>query len=176
MPSPLAYVTNALTAAAVSLAAITAAPAPAAADERDFLRALAGLAAVAVIAGAVEQNRKQRVTRVQPLPQPLPIHRDWHDGRTSQPRWHDDTRWNNHPRRDDRPRADRGPRLPAACALEVGTTYPTTYYTEACLRREGVAHGLPTYCAQQIRSRDWQGRVYEANCLRDAGYRIERWR
>ncbi len=174
MPSPLAYVTNVLTAAAVSLAAITAAPAPAAADDKDLLRALAGIAAVAVIAGAIEKNNRgnQRVTRQQPVPQAqYPAWRDdypaWRDDRNPRPGFYQQPQ-----HRVDR----RGPRLPAVCALEVGNGYPTTYYTEACLRREGVARGLPGYCAQQIRSRDWQGRVYEAECLRDAGYRIERWR
>ncbi len=38
-----------------------------------------------------------------------------------------------------------------------------------------MGYGLPQYCAQSIRSRDWQGRVYEGECLRDAGYRLGRY-
>jgi hypothetical protein len=39
-----------------------------------------------------------------------------------------------------------------------------------------VAYALPQYCAERIRGRDYQGQVFEADCLRDAGYRTERWR
>ena len=46
------YVINAITAAAVSFAAITSGAVPAAAKDDDMLKVLAGIAAVAVFAGA----------------------------------------------------------------------------------------------------------------------------
>ena len=139
-----------------------------------FLRTLV-LAAVAVFVGAIQQyqNRNQTVTRRQTLPE-QPINRGWQDADN---RVDADRDWQRQDRtfsyRDDR----GGPRLPATCALEFGNgPRPATYYAESCLKREGVAYGLPQYCAQQIRSRDYQGRVFEAECLQDAGYRVERWR
>lgn len=164
------YLANAVTAGAVALAAVTASPAPAAADDKDVLRALAGIAAVAVIAGALQnQGRAQPVARAQPWlpvsPAPAPRYAE------PEPRWDDDRAWY-----DDRSRDTRGgPRLPSVCAVEVDGPRPATYYAETCLKREGVGYGLPRYCAQTIRSRDWQGRVYEGDCLRDAGYRLGRW-
>jgi hypothetical protein len=170
------YVINAATAAAVSLAAITSGPAPAAADDKDLLKVLAGIAAVAIFAGVIDQQNRAPVTRNQPLPV-QPVVPAWQQPRMD---WQADTAWKQQGWHDNR-RANRddrgGPRLPAACALEFGNgPRPATYYAEACLRREGVAYGLPQYCAQQIRSRDYQGRVFEGECLLDAGYRLERWR
>ena len=145
------YLANAVTAGAVALAAVTASPAPAAADDKDVLRALAGIAAVAVIAGALQnQGRAQPVARAQPWLPVSPAPREV----APDPRW-DDRAWD-----DDRYRETRGgPRLPSVCAVEVDGPRPATYYPETCLKREGVGYGLPRYCAQTIRSRDWQGRV-----------------
>jgi hypothetical protein len=163
-------IANTVTAGAVALAAITAGPAPAAAKDKDMLRALAGIAAIAVIAGAIQQNqgRAQPVARAQSwvpvTPAPAPRYAD------PEPRWDDSRAWS-----EDRYQPVRGgPRLPSVCAVEVDGPRPATYYAESCLRREGAAYGLPQYCAQTIRSQDWQGRVYEGECLRDAGYRLGR--
>ena len=165
------YVINAVTAAAVSLAAITSGAVPAAAKDDDMLKVLAGIAAVAVFAGMLNQQQQKgqsTVSRALPLPvQPaLPA---WQNQDTA---WQDD-RWQGYDRADTR----GGPRLPAVCSLEFGnTSRPAVYYAEPCLRQEGVAYGLPQFCAQQIRTRDYQGRAFEAECLRDAGYRTETWR
>ncbi len=172
MTTAKSYILNAFTAGAVALAAITAGPAPAKAGDKDLLRALAGIAAVAVIAGAIQQNqgRQQPATNVQPY-NLLPATPTWQNANNG---WQADRNWQD--RRETREQR-RGPRLPAACALEFGNgPRPATYFAEACLKREGVGYSLPQYCAQQIRSRDYQGRVFEAECLQDAGYRIERWR
>ncbi len=175
MTTARTWILNAVTATAVAGAAITSGAGPAAADDKDLLRALAGIAAVAVIAGTIQnQNRAQQpVTRapVYPAPQPAPgFYRD-------EPRWDAERDWRTgYFRQDDRySRVSQGPRLPGTCAVEVGGPRPATYYAESCLKREGVGYGLPQYCAQSIRSRDWQGRVYEEDCLRDAGYRVSRW-
>jgi hypothetical protein len=161
-----AILVNLTTAAAVAAAAIFAGTGPVQAKDDDLLKIIAGVAAVAVIANVITQNQRQatRVTRnVTPEPQPRPRATQAEDYW----RYLDPVK---------PVRSTRGPRLPAACALEFeGGPRPVTYYAESCLRREGVAYALPQYCAEQIRSRDWQGRVYEAECLRDAGYRTERW-
>jgi len=164
------YAINAVTAAAVSLAAITSGAVPAAAKDDDMLKVLAGIAAVAVFAGMLNQQQKNhgKVSRALPLPvQPaLPA---WQNQNTA---WQDDS-WQRNDRADTR----GGPRLPAVCALEFGNaSRPAVYYAEPCLRREGAAYGLPQFCAQQIHTRAYRGRAFEAECLRDAGYRTEPWR
>ena len=164
------YAINAVTAAAVSLAAITSGAVPATAKDDDMLKVLAGIAAVAVFAGMLNQQQKNqgKVSRALPLPvQPaLPA---WQNQNTA---WQDDIR-----QRSDRADTRGGPRLPAVCALEFGNaSRPAVYYAEPCLRQEGAAYGLPQFCAQQIRTRAYQGRAFEAECLRDAGYRTEPWR
>jgi hypothetical protein len=164
------YAINAVTAAAVSLAAITSGAVPAAAKDDDMLKVLAGIAAVAVFAGMLNQQQKNhgKVSRALPLPvQPaLPA---WQNQNTA---WQNDS-WQRNDRADTR----GGPRLPAVCALEFGNaSRPAVYYAEPCLRHEGVAYGLPQFCAQQIHTRAYRGRAFEAECLRDAGYRTEPWR
>ena len=165
------YVINAVTAAAVSLAAITSGAVPAAAKDDDMLKVLAGIAAVAVFAGMLNQQQQKAqgtVSRALPLPA-LPALPAWQNKDTA---WQDDS-WQGY----DSANTRGGPRLPAVCALEFGnTSRPAVYYAEPCLRQEGAAYGLPQFCAQQIRTRDYQGRAFEAECLRDAGYRLETWR
>ena len=170
MKSVRTYVINVATAAAVSLAAITSGAAPAAAKNDDMLKVLAGIAAVAVFAGVLNQQQKGQGTVSRALPLPVqPAVPAWQN---QDPGWQDDN-WQGYDRADTR----GGPRLPAVCAMEFGNvSRPAVYYAEPCLRQEGAAYGLPQFCAQQIRTRDYQGRAFEAECLRDAGYRIETWR
>jgi len=164
MTSVRTIVINTVTAAAVSLAAITSGPAQAGNKDDDLLKVIAGVAAVAVFAGLInrQQQNREAITRDQPLPV-QPVLPAWGDQNTGWRNEHKDTRG--------------GPRLPAVCAFDIGNaSRPTTWYAEPCLRREGVAYGLPQYCAQQINRRDYRGRAYEAGCLADAGYRTEGWR
>ena len=167
------YVINAVTAAAVSFAAITSGAVPAAAKDDDMLKVLAGIAAVAVFAGVLNQQQNRgTASRAQPLPvQPaLPA---W---QTPDPGWQNDP-WQRDDGRNDSAQTRGGPRLPGVCAMEFGNaSRPAVYYAEPCLRRDGAGYGLPQYCAQQLRTRDYQGRAFEAECLRDAGYRTETWR
>jgi hypothetical protein len=165
---------NTITATAICLAAITAGPAQAATRDDDLLKALAGVAAVAVFAGLISQQQRNRdaATRTQPLPlQPeLPA---WGNQGTG---WQND-RWRDDGLQGDRAGNRTGPRLPGVCAFDIGSAArPATLYAESCLRREGLAYGLPRHCARQINRRDFQGRAYEADCLRDAGYRAGHWR
>lgn len=169
---------NVATAAAVALAAVTAGPAPARADEKDMLKALAGIAAVAIVAGALSQHNRGAFARSEPIPAPrnpgVPAwqadhadwQRGWHGSRGGNDRWSPDWSYN----RDAR----GGLRLPATCAVEIDGRRPTTLYPDTCLRREGFRAPLPQVCAQEIRSRDWSGRVYDGDCLREAGFRTGR--
>ncbi|PZQ95410.1 MAG: hypothetical protein DI533_18990 [Cereibacter sphaeroides] len=163
---------SAVTAGAVTLAAITSGTGPALAkdSDKDVLRAIAGIAAIAAIAGVINQNNvrnqnAQPLTGYSPPPQqPLAL-----QNYVTQPGFYP---------AEPKPRHNRrGPRLPDTCAMEVGNgRYPTVYYAEECLQRAGVGYGLPQYCAEQVRGGGYWGRVFEGECLRDAGYRSERWR
>jgi hypothetical protein len=164
------YVINAATAAAISLAAITSGAAPVAAGSDDMRDVLAGIAAVAVFVGLLNPQEQQQshgtVSRARPLsaqPAWQALDPGWQDGRPPRDALH-----------HDRAQTRGGPRLPAVCALEPGNlSGAAVHYAEPCLRHEGVAYGLPQFCARQVHTRHFQGRAFEAGCLRDAGYRTE---
>ena len=91
MTTAKTWIVNAVTVAAISAAAITSGAGPAAADDKDMLRALAGIAAVAVIAGALQnQNRAaQPVARAPVYQQPKPTANFYRE----QPRWDAESDW-----------------------------------------------------------------------------------
>ena len=83
------YFVNVATAAAVSVAAITSGPAAAAAKDNDMLKALAGIAAIAVFAGVLNQQQQQNrggVTRSQAVPL-QPLTPTWQQPRTERNDW-----------------------------------------------------------------------------------------
>ena len=179
------YIINTLAAGAVALTAITAGTAPAEARDKRALGVIAGLAAGALIAGAVEQSQRngQPLFRTNPAPRQTYINPPQQSfiGNSGVSDWQGDGGWQAQEAYDNgqnfRYREERGgPRLPENCAIEVGNgNYPSVYYAEDCLRRAGFRARLPQYCAQSVRSQAFQGRVYEADCLRNAGYRVARW-
>ncbi|MCU0829842.1 MAG: hypothetical protein MUE52_21320 [Tabrizicola sp.] len=64
-------------------------------------------------------------------------------------------------------------RVPGVCAITIdGAERSVTLFPESCLRREGFDHRLPRGCANSARIFGRDDRVYSAQCLRDAGYRI----
>jgi hypothetical protein len=75
---------------------------------------------------------------------------------------------------DDRDReSGRQPRLPWACAISIeGAKRSVTFISENCLRREGFDRRLPRDCASSAAVLGKRDRVYSAQCLRAAGYRI----
>lgn len=77
---------------------------------------------------------------------------------------------------DDRPgkaHSVKRPRVPAACAISIdGAQRSVTLFSEHCMRREGFDYRLPRDCANRARIFGRDDRVYSAECLRDAGFRV----
>jgi hypothetical protein len=71
------------------------------------------------------------------------------------------------------PEPKRTNRVPAVCAITIdGAQQSVTLYPESCLRREGFDRRLPRSCANQASVFGRDDRVYSAQCLRDAGFRV----
>jgi hypothetical protein len=71
------------------------------------------------------------------------------------------------------PEPVRTNRVPAVCAITIdGAERSVTLYPESCLRREGFDRRLPGSCANQASLFGRDDRVYSAQCLRDAGFRV----
>jgi len=137
---------------------MTATAMPAHADRRsdDFAKALAAIAAIALIANQLQDRdvRPYRPPVVQPHRPPVVTH----------PR----------PQRPH-PEPSRRPRVPSVCAIEIEDDYDISrVYGERCLRREGFDYRLPQRCAREVRLQGRDDRIYTERCLRDAGFRIGR--
>lgn len=67
------------------------------------------------------------------------------------------------------------PRVPSVCAISIDSNSgdAVTMYSQSCLRREGFDYRLPN-CARDVRIYGEADRVYSAQCLRDAGFRLGR--
>ena len=67
----------------------------------------------------------------------------------------------------------RHPRVPSICAISIdGVERSVTLYPESCLRAEGFNHTLPRGCANGASIFGERDRVYSAQCLRDAGFKV----
>lgn len=75
--------------------------------------------------------------------------------------------------RDDRGRVPvRDARVPSVCAISIdGAERSVTLYAEHCMRREGFDYRLPR-CGNTASIFGKRDRVYSAQCLRDAGFRV----
>jgi hypothetical protein len=72
-----------------------------------------------------------------------------------------------------KPEPVKRPRVPAVCEIAIsGGQRSVSFYSETCLRREGFDHRLPRGCANHARIFGRDDRVYSAQCLRDAGFRV----
>jgi hypothetical protein len=73
-----------------------------------------------------------------------------------------------------KPEPVKRPRVPSVCEIAIqGAQRIVSLYPESCLRDEGFAYALPRDCATRAKifgRKDW---VYSAQCLRDAGFRVE---
>lgn len=141
--------TATVAAAATALALMTAAAVPARAGQNgdDLAKALAAVAAIAIIGSAINDrndNHRRPARVVEP------------------------------PRRDvyDHHRDRRATVLPAQCAVQVrGYRISETVYPERCLRRAGVDRRLPERCEVSLQGRGRDRTAYEENCLLNAGFR-----
>jgi hypothetical protein len=71
------------------------------------------------------------------------------------------------------PEPVKQPRVPSVCAISIeGAERDVTLFSEGCLRREGFEYRLPRGCANSATIFGERDRVYSAQCLRDAGFRI----
>ena len=65
------------------------------------------------------------------------------------------------------------PRVPSVCAISIdGAQRSVSLYSENCMRQEGLDQRLPRNCANGARIFGRDDRVYSADCLRDAGFRL----
>ncbi|GLS88723.1 hypothetical protein GCM10010873_36970 [Cypionkella aquatica] len=78
-------------------------------------------------------------------------------------------------RKAHKPQPAHDPRVPSVCAIDIDSNSgrAVSMYSEKCMRREGFDYRLPN-CAREIRIYGQRDRVYSAQCLRDAGFRIGR--
>lgn len=146
-------------AATVAVTGFTVAPARA--GNGDFAKALFGVAAIAVIASAIDKNRKKS----KPTPEPrysrpeYEVHRGEGHHRTA------------HSRKSFR-------QLPARCFGQYQTRHGALRGFGASCLHNSMRHAdrLPQACVQKVRTRHGRDTIYGASCMRDYGYRIERGR
>ena len=80
---------------------------------------------------------------------------------------------NNKPAPLPKPEPVKAKRVPGVCAISIdGAERTVTLYPESCLREEGVTTRLPRGCANTATIFGKRDRVYSAQCLRDAGFRV----
>ncbi len=150
---------TAVTATALALGPVATAPASAA-DTKDVLGALLGIAALAAIAHEVKENKAER-------------------NRTTRRVYNDDGYYYGGDGYRDRSwdRRDRQAKvLPGEClrVLDNGR-HDGIVFPARCLSRNGVrTRELPDRCETQVRTREGRIDVYRARCLADAGWTLPR--
>lgn len=71
------------------------------------------------------------------------------------------------------PEPVKSKRVPSVCAISIdGADRSISLYPESCLRAEGFEYRLPRGCANSATIYGERDRVYSAQCLRDAGFRV----
>lgn len=80
---------------------------------------------------------------------------------------------NDKPKPQPEPEPVKQRRVPSVCAISIeGAQRDVTLFPESCLRREGFDYRLPRGCANNATIFGRSDRVYSAQCLRDAGFRV----
>ena len=143
---------------AAAALAVTGFSAPARADANDAAKIIAGIAALALIAKAIDDRNDRKAARQQHYthrPQPQHHHQP---GLKPRPLPHQAAR----------------PGLPDHCLFTANTAHgPARVFGARCLQRNYVqANTLPQACAQQAWTDRGQRWVYNAACLRNQGYRL----
>ncbi|MDX8350363.1 hypothetical protein SLH49_20425 [Cognatiyoonia sp. IB215446] len=153
-----------LIAAAASLSLVCASPATAQNfDREDLGKLLIGLAAVAVIGAAIEENRnRDSSTRV---------HDNHSGGINRNNSWSDlgsRNDWSNHNSRNRHV-------LPRQCFRNVETRFGTQrMFGQRCLERNyRHVNSLPGRCAVRVYTDDGPRRGFDPLCLRERGYRAD---
>lgn len=71
------------------------------------------------------------------------------------------------------PEPVKSKRVPAVCAISIdGADRSVTLYPESCLRDQGFTYRLPRHCANSATIFGERDRVYSAQCLKEAGFRV----
>lgn len=154
-PAPRRFAAG-LTAAAAVAALVLSTSLPARAGDGNGGKDAARALVAALVIGAILQGAK-KAGDAAPVPLPVPVPVPVHDS-------HDHMR---KPHRDDRPV------IPRVCAIEIeGDRRDIALYPETCLRDAGVGGPLPRDCATRATIFGQPDRVYGADCLRDAGFRL----
>ena len=150
---------------ALSLTLSTAAPAQAqGVNSEDVGKLLVGLATIAVIGAAIENNRESRPNRSTPV----------HDT----PSWsgiNSNSGWSDLNRRHSDTRQARRI-LPHACLRTVDTRFGQhRIFGRRCLEHNyRHVNRLPDRCAVRLYTNDGPRRGYDPLCLREQGYRSDR--
>lgn len=145
--------------AAIAMVGATVTSAPAkAADGEDLARALAAIAALAIIAKAID-DRNDRPPAYQPPSPPV-----------AQPPYRPPYRPPHHP--PYHPPYQDIRVLPGSCRVAVvdPDRRRDVYYLGDCLQRAGL-YNLPQACASEVRMNGRRSLVYRDRCLFDRGYR-----
>ncbi len=159
------------TIASIALAGSLAIPAPAAADSDDFARALAGIAAIAIIAKAID-NRRDRKRSSTYSTGNLGSYEHYDGRRTIDGTIH---RYDNRHGRKAR-RGFKKHALPRNCLRVVETSRGDRLaYGARCVNRNfKFASKLPDRCETAVRTRRGFRTVYGARCLRRDGWNVAR--
>ncbi|MEL6840058.1 MAG: hypothetical protein AAFP85_12255 [Pseudomonadota bacterium] len=142
--------------ATVALSLAVATPASAQGiDREDLGKLIIGLAAVAVIGAAIEENRD----------------------RDSSTKAHDSHDWSGINRNNDWSSLNRSNRrvLPRECFRRVETRFGTQrMFGQRCLQRNyRHYHSLPGRCAVRVYTDNGPRRGFDPLCLREQGYRAD---
>jgi hypothetical protein len=146
----------AVAAAALAITGLSAVPARA--DVNDTAKIIAGIAALALIAKAIEDSNDRKAARQQRYTH-RPVQQHYYQpGLKPRPLPHQVAR----------------PGLPDHCLFTAQTAQgPAHVFGARCLQRNYVqANTLPEACAQQAWTDRGQRWVYNAACLRNQGYRL----
>ncbi len=146
-PTAMRKFTTALSALALALAGMTAAAAPARAND-DVAKLLFGAATLFIIGKAISDANAQQNRPPVAQGHGRPYSPGYGQGGQHRPR----------------PAV-----LPARCEIRIGRGQ--SYYGERCLQREGYNGRLPQQCATQIRTDRGTRIAYEATCLQNAANR-----
>ncbi|KAF0175016.1 MAG: Uncharacterized protein FD162_737 [Rhodobacteraceae bacterium] len=135
---------NRLLAAVIAVSLLAASALPSHADKRGDN--IAKLLAGALAVGLIANSIDNNKARATPAPAPQP-----------------------------QPQPTGLPRVPSVCAISIDSNSgdAVTMYPEKCLRREGFSYGLPA-CARPARIFGEADKIYSANCLQDAGFKLGR--